>query len=192
MPKVSKSLTLGVLFFERVKCFCSLIIKRVFMRRFIKFMSLVSVLFVSPTYAAEGTYEAMSMGEAAFNTIETADGSLMMGKATGTGVITTGTGLFKPNMTSEWTCLTSAVEEGGAKVIQANCELYYADIDSTVFIENKRKTGDIGSENSKGAGLVKITGGTGQFSGISGSCDYSIQYIKVTKSVTKMSCSYSI
>lgn len=162
------------------------------MRHFIKFFSLVSVLFVSPAHATEGVYENMAMGDAIFNTIKTAGGSLMMGKATGTAVTTAGTGLFKPNMTSEWTCLISALEEGGAKVIQANCETYYAESDSSVFSEIKRKSGDIGSENSKGEGSMTLTGGTGQFSGISGSCEYAIQYISVTKSVTKQICSYSM
>ena len=162
------------------------------MKRFIKFLALTSVLLASPTYAAEGTYENMAMGDAVFNTIEIAGGSLMMGKATGTAVITTGTGLFKPNMTSEWTCLISALEEGGAKVIQANCEAYFAEIDSSLFSEIKRKTGDIGSEDSKGEGSMTMTGGTGQFSGMSGSCEYAIQYISVTKSVTKQICSYSM
>jgi len=44
--------------------------------------------------AAEGNYETIAMGDGVFSTIETANGSLMMGNVSGTAVITNGAGLF--------------------------------------------------------------------------------------------------
>lgn len=161
------------------------------MKTIIKLIGALSLISSASIMAAEGNYETIAMGDGVFSTIETANGSLMMGNVSGTAVITNGAGLFKTDMTNEWTCLIQATDQDGVKVIQANCTAYFPELKSSLFTELKRKTGNIGSENDGGDGLVQLTGGTGQLEGISGTCEYSIQYIGVTKSDTKQVCSYS-
>jgi len=71
------------------------------MKNIIKLIGICALVSSASIMAAEGSYETIAMGDGVFSTIETANGSLMMGDVSGTAVITNGAGLFKTDMTNE-------------------------------------------------------------------------------------------
>ena len=64
------------------------------MKNIINLIGIFTLISGASSMAAEGNYETIAMGDGVFSTIETANGSLMMGNVSGTAVITNGAGLF--------------------------------------------------------------------------------------------------
>ena len=59
--------------------------------------------------------------------------------------------------------------------------------DDKIFSENVRKAGDV---KKGGAGTSKIIGGTGKYSGMTGSCEYTVNYFPKNKTTTIQNCSF--
>ena len=59
--------------------------------------------------------------------------------------------------------------------------------DDKIFSENVRKAGDV---KKGGAGTSKIVGGTGKYAGISGGCEYTVNYFPKNKTTTIQNCSF--
>jgi len=59
--------------------------------------------------------------------------------------------------------------------------------DDKIFSENIRKAGDV---KKGGAGTSKIVGGTGKYVGISGGCEYTVNYFPKNKTTTIQNCSF--
>ena len=60
------------------------------MKNIIKLIGIFTLMSSASIMAAEGNYETIAMGDGVFSTIDTANGSLMMGNVSGTAVITNG------------------------------------------------------------------------------------------------------
>jgi len=60
--------------------------------------------------------------------------------------------------------------------------------DDKIFSENIRKAGDV---KKGGAGTSKTVGGTGKYSGITGECVYTVNYLPKNKVSTIFDCSYT-
>ena len=59
--------------------------------------------------------------------------------------------------------------------------------DDKIFSENVRKAGDV---KKGGAGTSKIVGGTGKYLGMTGSCEYTVNYLPKNKTTTIQNCSF--
>ena len=59
--------------------------------------------------------------------------------------------------------------------------------DDKIFSENVRKAGDV---KKGGAGTSKIVGGTGKYLGMTGSCEYTVNYFPKNKTTTIQNCSF--
>ena len=60
--------------------------------------------------------------------------------------------------------------------------------DDKIFSENIRKAGDV---KKGGAGTSKTVGGTGKYAGITGECEYTVNYLPKNKASTIFECSYT-
>ena len=64
------------------------------------------------------------------------------------------------------------------------------DSKSRLFMRFERKVGDLSSAK-QGDGKAFITGGTGVYANISGTCSYSVKYYEKGAQTARMSCNYS-
>ena len=92
-------------------------------------------------------------------------------------IMTSGVGLVKQiNNSSNLEFYSVAVKDGDGK--------------SRLFMRFERKVGDLSSAK-QGDGKAFITGGTGVYANISGTCSYSVKYYEKGAQTVRMSCNYS-
>jgi len=92
-------------------------------------------------------------------------------------IMSSGVGLVKQiNNSSNLEFYSVAVKDGDSK--------------SRLFMRFERKVGDL-SSGSGGDGKAFITGGTGVYANISGTCSYSVKYYEKGAQTVRMSCNYS-
>ena len=140
-------------------------------------------------WADSGTYESLTSFTANYKTIEHSDGSATGGNLSGTDtIISSSGGPFVAGSNAVIDCIVLSIKTSAGMELQAPCTTTRSSGDK-VFSISMRKVGDT-SEGSGGKGTLTISGGTGQYAGISGRCSYTVEYLANNKAVVRSECSW--
>ena len=146
-------------------------------------------MFSAKAWADSGTYESLTSFTTNYRTIQYSDGTATGGSLSGTQTVISSSGEpFVAGANAVMDCIVLAVKTSAGMELQAPCTVTTASGDK-MFSISLRKAGDT-SEGSGGEGTNTITGGTGQYAGISGRCTYSVEYLPNKKAVTRSKCSW--
>ena len=103
-------------------------------------------------------------------------------------VIKSNSDLFKVGDNSFVEILANIKESPAGMDLQSyNTSVSSKNSDDKIFSENVRKAGDV---KKGGAGTSKIVGGTGKYLGMTGSCEYTVNYLPKNKTTTIQNCSF--
>jgi hypothetical protein len=146
-------------------------------------------VFSAKAWADSGTFEAIDSFEANYRTIQYSDGTATGGSLSGTEtIISSSGGPFVEGSNAVVDCVVLAIKTSAGTELQSPCTITTASGDK-MFSIALRKVGDT-SEGSGGDGTMTITGGTGQYAGISGRCTYTVEYLANKKAVSRSKCSW--
>ncbi|MDE0305067.1 MAG: hypothetical protein OXI87_09315 [Albidovulum sp.] len=148
---------------------------------------IASVIALSGTaksvFAEEGTFESVGSLLLVMRSIQ------MDGEVASTGfgegalhIISSSGKPFGDIAAMPLTCVVYSKSSNGAFNLESNCEAA-ASSDDKFFLVGKRSRDDAGPSGG-GEGHVSIIGGQGIFEGISGQCDYAVQYHAVNASIS--------
>ena len=140
-------------------------------------------------HAKSGTFEVITSGIADLKTVEFFDYSATAGSAEGTSTIVASTG--GPFIVGESSIYSGVIY---AKKSAAGIDLEGPGVttDSSGdkwFWVARRKAGDQ-ETGGGGAGRQEIVGGTGKYEGITGSCEYKIDYLAGNRIIAQTSCEW--
>ena len=144
---------------------------------------------VADHHGKSGTYEIVTSGIADLKTVEFLDHSISAGSTEGTSTIVRSSG--GPFIIGESSTYSGVIY---AKKSTAGIDLEGPGITTDSagdkwFWVARRKIGDQ-KAGGGGAGRQEIVGGTGKYEGITGSCEYKIDYLADKRIVTQTSCKW--
>jgi len=138
-------------------------------------------------YADSGTYESIVSLVPQYKSMEHGDGTVTGGSSAGTSTILKSSGApFTEGASSAFECVIFAKKTAAGMDLEAPCASTDASGDK-VFSVARRKVGDV-SEGGGGQGTTQITGGTGRYAGLTGSCSYRVDYLPGNRLVSMSKC----
>ena len=152
------------------------------------------VLLTGNINAEEGSYDIVYVGEHNLNSVNTPEGTVTGGKLEGIFKVTNSTGkLYVKGDNGKSTCIILSKKNKNKKSsdLEAFCETTDLKTGDKTFSYNVRKEGTVES-GSKGKGKQTIIGGTGKFKGITGVCNYTVEYLPENRLTTMGICNYKI
>ena len=147
--------------------------------------------FGADTAGAEesGSFRALLGLVSSTTTIDHHEGTVTAGSATGTvSIVQSSGGPFDEGTNSVVTCVGSAKTSAGSFDLQSFCTLTDTSGDSW-FLRLKRDTGDR-EDGGGGQGRYDLLGGTGKFSGVTGSCPYDVERLPGNHLVMAAHCTW--
>lgn len=137
-----------------------------------------------------GSFRILASFTRDYTTIDHAGGKVIGGSAEGAGTVVDSSGEpFRKGAGGLWTCVTySKVPDVGDPDIRASCTMT-DDSGDSLFVSTARKSGNL-KEGGGGVGQFEIRGGTGRYSGISGTCPYLANYLPDNWFVSEVSCTW--
>ncbi len=124
-----------------------------------------------------------------YNTIDQAGTKITAGRAAGTVTLLASDGAeFPGNANQLARCVVHATVSQADSDLRAACTVTDRSGDSW-FVMAKRSAGDIG-EGESGDGRWEMTGGTGRYAGVSGSCSYTTEYLPENFVVSSGDCTW--
>ena len=148
------------------------------------------VYAVQPAAAEEsGTFTTLSSMTTEYTTIAHGDGTVIGGAAHGTSTtLESSGGPFVEGTHSETTCVVYGKRSAAGTDLEAACTTTTSAGDELYSI-SKRSAGDV-AEGGGGAGDLVLVGGTGEFSGVTGSCTYDVDYLANNRYVSRLECAW--
>ncbi len=138
-------------------------------------------------YADSGTYEAVASLVPQYKSMQHGDGTVTGGSSAGTSTIVKSSGApFTEGASSSFECVVLAKKTAAGMDLEAPCASTDASGDK-VFSVARRKEGDL-SEGGGGQGSSQITGGTGRYAGLTGSCTFRVDYLAGNRLVSLSKC----
>lgn len=139
--------------------------------------------------AESGTYESLASLVTNYTKSEHGDETIIGGSSSGTSTVTKSTGsLFKEGSSSLMECIVFAKRSTSGLDMEAPCTSTSSSGDK-LFTLARRKIGDV-TAGSTGEGKSEITGGTGAYAGLTGSCTYKIDYLSANRAVSISKCEW--
>ena len=89
---------------------------------------------------------------------------------------------------SETTCLVYGTRSAAGTDLEAACTTTTPAGDE-LYATSSRSAGDV-AEGGGGAGDLTLVGGTGAFSGITGSCTFDVDYLANKRYVSRLECAW--
>ena len=158
-------------------------------RRAIAAAAAAAMLHAAPPAAAEesGTFTTLSSMTTEYTTIAHGDGAVIGGASQGTSTtLESSGGPFVEGAHSETTCVVYGKRSAAGTDLEAACTLTTPAGDELYAI-SKRSAGDV-AEGGGGAGDLMLVGGTGTFSGVTGSCTFDVDYLANSRYVSRLEC----
>lgn len=147
--------------------------------------------FGAHTAGAEegGSFRALLGLMSSPTSIDHHEGTVTAGSATGTvSIVQSSSGPFDEGTNSVATCVAYAKTSAGTIDLQSHCTLTDMSGDSW-FLSAKRDTGDL-ADGGGGRGRYELLGGTGKFTGVTGSCPYDVDYLPDNHLVIAAHCAW--
>ena len=149
----------------------------------------VCVISTAASAGDSGTYEAVGSLATTLTTLEHGDETVIGGGGTGISTITKSSGApFVEGSSGAVQCISYGTRSRAGFQIEARCTGTYTSSDK-VYTVSTRKTGDVTS-GSSGEGRIEIVGGTGKFAGITGACQYKIDFLPGNHTVSRSKCEW--
>lgn len=149
----------------------------------------VFLIFGANAWADSGTFEAVTSLTGDWTTMEHLDGTVTIGRQSGTSTITKSSGgPFVEGRSAVFECLVYIRKTSAGFGLESSCTGTNASGEKT-FSRASRKIGDI-EAGGGGEGVTMFVGGTGQFEGITGRCAYKVDYLANNELVSKSKCNW--
>ena len=150
-------------------------------------VAIASLLCAQGVLADSGTYESVFSFTYNYVNFEHGDGSVTGGPIHGTvTIIKSSGGPFVAGRSSTVVCLPFVKKSSAGIDLEAPCTGTDSNGDKA-FSVSRRKAGDVESGGG-GAGRTELVGGTGAYSGVTGSCTYKVEYFPDNRAVTQAKC----
>lgn len=151
--------------------------------------ALASALLAQDAMAERGTFETVNSFATNYTTFEHAGQTIIGGPLHGTQTIVDSTGgLVAKGDIASLDCMVFAKKSPAGMDLEAPCTIIDPSGDKT-FIVYRRKVGDV-SAGGGGQGTIDLVGGTGKYSGLTGSCRYKVDYLPGNRGVTTQTCQW--
>ena len=162
-------------------------IYRYFMK---KFFILLFFFGISNVYAESGKYTASAVCDYNKSEIDSNNKTIIsMYFYCISTVIKSNSDLFKVGENAFFEGIANIQKSSKGMDLQSfNTSTLSTNSDDKIFSENIRRAGDI---KKGGAGISKTVGGTGKYAGITGECEYTVNYLPKNKASTIFECSYT-
>ena len=160
-------------------------------RRFAAAVAAAALVYAVQPVAAEesGTFTVLSSMTSEYTTIAHAGGTVIGGASRGTSTtLQSSGGPFVEGAHSETTCVVFGKRSDAGMALEAACTLTTPAADA-LYAVSSRSAGDV-AEGGGGAGDLVLAGGTGAFSGVTGSCTYDVDYLANNRFVSRMECAW--
>ena len=136
-----------------------------------------------------GTFTVISSMTTDYATIAHAGGTIIGGVSEGTSTtIRSSGGPFVEGGHSHATCVVYGKRSAVGTAIESACTSTTPAGDE-LYSVSKRSAGDV-AEGGGGAGEIMIVGGTGNKSGITGSCTFEVDYLADNRYVSRTECAW--
>ena len=136
-----------------------------------------------------GTFTVISSMTTDYTTIAHAGGTIIGGASEGTSTtIESSGGPFVEGGHSHTTCVVYGKRSAAGTELEAACTSTTPAGDELYSI-SKRSAGDV-AEGGGGAGELMLTGGTGNNSGVTGTCAYEVDYLANNRYVSRAECAW--
>ena len=136
-----------------------------------------------------GTFTSISSMTTDYTTIAHAGGTIIGGVSEGTSTtIRSSGGPFVEGGHSHTTCVVYGKRSAAGTELEAACTSTTPAGDELYSI-SKRSAGDV-AEGGGGAGGLVLMGGTGNSSGVTGTCTYEVDYLAHNRYVSRAECAW--
>ena len=136
-----------------------------------------------------GSFSAVMGFNTDYTRIDFAGGNVTGGALRGPATITKSSGApFVEGESSSRVCIVYAKETGAGVQVESSCALTDLSGDQ-LYLMATRKAGDVAAGGG-GAGKQQIMGGTGKYADITGSCEYTVDYLPGDIGVTQTKCEW--
>ena len=136
-----------------------------------------------------GTFTLLSSMTTDYTTIVHAGGTVIGGTSEGTTTtIRSSGGPFVEGGHSHTTCVVYGKRSAAGTELEGACTLTTPAGDE-LYLLSKRSAGDV-AEGGGGEGGLVLMGGTGNHSGITGTCTYDIDYLANSRFVSRAECAW--
>ena len=136
-----------------------------------------------------GTFTSISSMTTDYTTIVHAGGTIIGGASEGTSTtIKSSGGPFVGGGHSHTTCVVYGKRSAAGTELEAACTSTTPAGDELYSI-SKRSAGDV-AEGGGGAGELMLVGGTGNNSGVTGTCTYEVDYLANSRYVSRAECAW--
>ena len=157
--------------------------------------ALLGIMFLTAcqiTFADQGSFESV-LGGSAINlySIDIENGKATAGQLTGTTTITQSSGeLFIIGEHSTFDCALLLQNTTSLTNLIGYCTMADIATGDQLFMNNNRSVGDTDA-GSGGTGVSEIVGGTGKYTGVKGSCTYTVTYLPGSRVAAINKCKWS-
>ena len=136
-----------------------------------------------------GTFTVLSSMTTDYTTIAHAGGTVIGGASEGTSTtIESSGGPFVEGGHSHTTCVVYGRRSATGTELEAACTSTTPAGDE-LYLISKRSAGDV-AEGGGGAGELMLMGGTGDNSGVTGTCAYEVDYLANSRYVSRAECAW--
>lgn len=150
----------------------------------------LGMVFAAQGASAEsGTYDSINSFVSNYVSFEHANQTIIGGPVQGTATtVKSSGGPFVEGASNAVECMTFAKKSPAGMDLEAPCTITDSSGDKS-FIVYRRKSGDV-NPGGGGVGTVELLGGTGKFSGVTGSCPYTVAFLPNNRGVTTQKCKW--
>ena len=136
-----------------------------------------------------GTFSMVRVSIAEYTTVEHGEGSAFAGPLEGTSTVVTSTGTpFVERGHSVMRCVAYGKQTNAGMDLEVPCAATDADGDRFDTLA-KRTAGGV-ETGGGGRGAMVLTGATGKYTGISGTCEYDVDYLEEKWLVLLVDCTW--
>ena len=136
-----------------------------------------------------GTFTVISSMTTDYTTIPHAGATIIGGGSEGTStMIKSSGGPFVEGGHSHTSCVVYGKRSATGTELEAACTLTSPAGDE-LYLVSKRSAGDV-AEGGGGVGELMLVGGTGNKSGVTGSCTYEVDYLANNRYVSRAECAW--
>ena len=136
-----------------------------------------------------GTFTVLSSMTTDYTAIAHAGGTIIGGASEGTSTtIRSSGGPFVEGGHSHTTCVVYGKRSAAGTELEAACTMTTPAGDE-LYAVSKRRAGDV-AEGGGGAGELVLMGGTGNNSGVTGTCTYEVDYLANNRYVSRAECAW--
>ena len=136
-----------------------------------------------------GTFSMVRVSIADYTTVEHGDGSAFAGPLEGTSTVVRSSGApFVEGEHSAMRCVAYGKESGAGMDLEVPCAATDADGDRLDTLA-KRTAGGV-EAGGGGRGAMALSGATGKYAGITGTCEYDVDYLKDKWLVLMADCTW--